>query len=95
MASALPGGADVAANLVLFKGAVASVLEPDARLLQAYALETRQECPFGGNSGGAPEACFSGIHGDLRCKKPVNLSHGLFLLYLKTPVMDWGLISSV
>ena len=32
-------------NLVLFKGAVASVLEPDARLLQAYALETRQECP--------------------------------------------------
>ena len=33
-------------NLVLFKGAVASVLEPDARLLQAYALETRQECPL-------------------------------------------------
>ena len=33
-------------NLVLFKGAVASVLEPDARMLQAYALETRQECPF-------------------------------------------------
>ena len=33
-------------NLVLFKGAVASVLEPDARLLQAYALETRQECPI-------------------------------------------------
>ena len=33
-------------NLVLFKGAVASVLEPDARLLQAYAIETRQECPL-------------------------------------------------
>ena len=33
-------------NLVLFKGAVASVLEPDARLLQACALETRQECPL-------------------------------------------------
>ena len=33
-------------NLVLFKGAVASMLEPDARLLQAYALETRQECPL-------------------------------------------------
>jgi hypothetical protein len=33
-------------NIVLFKGAVASVLEPDARLLQAYALETRQECPL-------------------------------------------------
>ena len=33
-------------NLVLFKGAVASVLEPDPRLLQAYALETRQECPL-------------------------------------------------
>ena len=33
-------------NLVLFKGAVASVLEPDARLLQAYAMETRQECPL-------------------------------------------------
>ena len=33
-------------NLVLFKGAVASVLEPDPRLVQAYALETRQECPL-------------------------------------------------
>ena len=33
-------------NLVLFKGAVASVLEPDARLLQVYASETRQECPL-------------------------------------------------
>ena len=32
-------------NLVLFKAAVASVLEPDALLLQAYAQETRQECP--------------------------------------------------
>ena len=33
-------------NLVLFKAAVASVLEPDALLLQAYAQETRQECPL-------------------------------------------------
>ena len=33
-------------NLVLFKGAVASILEPDALLLQAYALESRQECPL-------------------------------------------------
>ena len=33
-------------NLVLFKAAVASVLEPDPLLLQAYALETRQECPL-------------------------------------------------
>ena len=33
-------------NLVLFKAAVASVLEPEARLLQAYAQATRQECPL-------------------------------------------------
>ena len=33
-------------NLVIFKSAVASVMEPEARLLQAYALETRQECPL-------------------------------------------------
>ena len=33
-------------NLVLFKAAVASVLEPDPLLLQAYASETRQECPL-------------------------------------------------
>ena len=33
-------------NLVLFKAAVASVLEPDPSLLQAYASETRQECPL-------------------------------------------------
>ena len=33
-------------NVVLFKAAVASVLEPDPRLLQAYALETSQECPL-------------------------------------------------
>ena len=33
-------------NLVLFKAAVASVLEPDSLLLQAYAQETRQECPL-------------------------------------------------
>ena len=32
-------------NVVLFKAAVASVLEPDPLLLQAYAVETRQECP--------------------------------------------------
>ena len=33
-------------NLVLFKAAVASVLDPDPRLLQTYALETSQECPL-------------------------------------------------
>ena len=33
-------------NVVLFKAAVASVLEPEARLLQAYAQATRQECPL-------------------------------------------------
>ena len=33
-------------NLVLFKHAVASVLEPDGLLLQAYATETSQECPL-------------------------------------------------
>ena len=33
-------------NLVLFQAAVASVLEPDPRLLQLYASETRQECPL-------------------------------------------------
>ena len=33
-------------SLVLFKHALASVLEPDGRLLQAYAEETVQECPL-------------------------------------------------
>ena len=33
-------------NVVMFKAAVASVLEPEARLLQAYAEATRQECPL-------------------------------------------------
>ena len=33
-------------NLVLFKHAVASVLEPDGLLLQAYATQTSQECPL-------------------------------------------------
>ena len=33
-------------NLVLFKHAVASVLEPDGILLQAYATQTSQECPL-------------------------------------------------
>ena len=33
-------------NVVLFKTALASVLEPDSRLVQAYAEETVQECPL-------------------------------------------------
>tara|TARA_X000000950_G_scaffold9677_1_gene10702 strand:+ start:6284 stop:6640 length:357 start_codon:yes stop_codon:yes gene_type:complete len=33
-------------NVVLFKHAVASVLEPDGMLLQAYATQTSQECPL-------------------------------------------------
>ena len=33
-------------SVVLFKHAVASVLEPDGLLLQAYAMETSQECPL-------------------------------------------------
>ena len=33
-------------SLVLFKHALASVLEPDGRLLQAYAQDTSQECPL-------------------------------------------------
>ena len=33
-------------NVVLFKTALASVLEPDARLVQAYAEITAQECPL-------------------------------------------------
>ncbi|MEB3159403.1 MAG: DUF6561 domain-containing protein [Synechococcus sp.] len=32
-------------NLVLFKGAVASILEPEPRLIQAYTTRTNQECP--------------------------------------------------
>ena len=33
-------------NVVLFKTALASVLEPDSRLVQAYADITAQECPL-------------------------------------------------
>ena len=33
-------------SLVLFKHALASLLEPDGRLLQAYAQDTSQECPL-------------------------------------------------
>ena len=33
-------------SVVLFKHAVASVLEPDGLLLQAYATHTSQECPL-------------------------------------------------
>ena len=33
-------------NVVLFKAAVASVLDPDARMLQTYAELTSQECPL-------------------------------------------------
>ena len=33
-------------NVVLFKTALASVLEPDSRLVQAYANATAQECPL-------------------------------------------------
>lgn len=32
-------------NLVLFKGAVASILDPEPRLIQAYTTRTNQECP--------------------------------------------------
>jgi hypothetical protein len=32
-------------NLVLFKGAIASILEPEPRLIQAYTIRTNQECP--------------------------------------------------
>ncbi|QBE69637.1 hypothetical protein SynWH8101_2056 [Synechococcus sp. WH 8101] len=32
-------------NLVLFKAAVASVLNPEPRLLHAYTIRTNQECP--------------------------------------------------
>ena len=33
-------------NVVLFKSAVASVLDPDPLLIQAYAESTNQECPL-------------------------------------------------
>lgn len=32
-------------NLVLFKAAVASILNPEPRLLHAYTIRTNQECP--------------------------------------------------
>ena len=30
---------------MLFKGAVASILDPEPRLIQAYTTRTNQECP--------------------------------------------------
>ena len=39
-------GVTTQTSLVLFKHALASVLEPDGLLLQAYADETFQECPL-------------------------------------------------
>ena len=39
-------GVTTQTSLVLFKHALASVLEPDGLLLQAYAEETFQECPL-------------------------------------------------
>ena len=32
-------------NIVVYKAAVASILDPDPRLLQVYARNTSQECP--------------------------------------------------
>ncbi len=32
-------------NIVIYKAAVASILDPDPRLLQVYARNTSQECP--------------------------------------------------
>ena len=40
------GGLTKQRNVVLFKTALASVLEPDSRLVQAYAEITAQECPL-------------------------------------------------
>ncbi|MGC6482190.1 MAG: DUF6561 domain-containing protein [Synechococcus sp.] len=38
-------GATSQSNLVLFKSAVASILDPEPRLIQAYTTRTNQECP--------------------------------------------------
>ena len=38
-------GLTTQANLVLFKGGVASILDPEPRLVQAYTTRTNQECP--------------------------------------------------
>ena len=38
-------GLTTQSNLVLFKGAVASILDPEPRLIQAYTTRTNQECP--------------------------------------------------
>ena len=39
-------GLTTQSNVVLFKSAVASVLDPDPLLMQAYAEATNQECPL-------------------------------------------------
>jgi hypothetical protein len=39
-------GLTTQSNVVLFKSAVASVLDPDPLLVQAYAESTNQECPL-------------------------------------------------
>ena len=39
------GGLTSHRNVVLFKTALASVLDPDPRLMQVYAEQTSQECP--------------------------------------------------
>ena len=39
-------GLTTQSNVVLFKSAVASVLDPDPLLIQAYAESTNQECPL-------------------------------------------------
>ena len=39
-------GLTTQSNVVLFKSAVASVLDPDPLLIQAYAEATNQECPL-------------------------------------------------
>ncbi|GIR75191.1 MAG: hypothetical protein CM15mP77_3480 [Synechococcus sp.] len=49
-------------SVVLFKHAVASVLEPDGLLLQAYATADISGMPLGGNAGGAFETRVSGVH---------------------------------
>ena len=39
-------GLTTQSNVVLFKSAVASVLDPDPMLIQAYTEATNQECPL-------------------------------------------------
>ena len=45
MLSPFLSGLTSQANLVLFKAAVASILDPEPRLIQAYTTRTNQECP--------------------------------------------------